>query len=117
MTTDTLSREIAEAPFNGSNSSLPVLAARIKAEHESVSTALKDSVRRSRFELAKQASAILKRAGCDAMTGANKDHHYRRNKRAERKRLARQWRAKRKNLGKFGAASPVRSIPRDGCQT
>ena len=33
--------------------------------------------------LIKQASAILKRARCDTMTGAKKDHAYRRNKRAE----------------------------------
>ena len=61
--------------------------------------------------LIKQASSILKRARCDAMTGAKKDHAYRRNKRAESQRLGRHWRAKKKKLGKLGAASPVRIIP------
>jgi hypothetical protein len=70
---------------------------------------------RRRRELAKEASAILKRARCDTMTGAKQDRQYRRNKRAESKRFARHWRAGRKKLGKFGAASPVRNIPRDGC--
>jgi hypothetical protein len=44
------------------------------------------------------------------VSGAKKDRHYRRNKRAESKRLARYRRAKRKQLGKFGAASAVRTI-------
>jgi hypothetical protein len=64
--------------------------------------------------LAKQASAILKRARCDAVTGERKDHQYRRNKRAESKRLGRHWRAKQKKLGTFGPASPVRSPAKDG---
>jgi hypothetical protein len=70
---------------------------------------------RTRRELAKQGDAILKRARCNTMTGAVKDKHYRRNKRAENERLARHWRAKRKKYGKLGAASPVRTIPPDGC--
>jgi hypothetical protein len=64
----------------------------------------------SRLDLAKQADVILKRARCDTVTGAKKDRNYRRNKRAERKRFARRWREKRKKLGKFGPASPVRVI-------
>jgi hypothetical protein len=71
--------------------------------------------KQTKAELAKEASAILKRARCDAMTGAKKDRDYRRNKRAESKRVGRQWRAKQKKLGKFGAASPVRNIPPEGC--
>src|SRR5262249_38110834 len=65
--------------------------------------------------LVKQASGILKRARCDAMTGAKKDHAYRRRKRAENKHLGRHWRTKKKKLGKFGAASPVRIIPAESC--
>jgi hypothetical protein len=65
---------------------------------------------RTRLNLAKQADVILKRARYDTMTGAKKDRHCRRNKRAERKRFARHWRAKRKKLGKFGPALPVRVI-------
>jgi hypothetical protein len=68
------------------------------------------SERRTHRDLAKQASAILKRARCDAMTGAKKDRNYRRNKRAENKRLRRRRRARDKQLGTFGAASPVRTI-------
>jgi hypothetical protein len=68
-----------------------------------------------RRDLAKQGDAILKRARCDTVSGTKKDRHYRRNKRAEHKRLARHWRARRKKLGKLGAASPVRNIPPDGC--
>ncbi len=66
--------------------------------------------RPSRRDLAQQADAILRRARFDTITGANKDRQYRRNKRAERKRLARHWRAKRKRLGTFGPASPVRAV-------
>jgi hypothetical protein len=61
--------------------------------------------------LLKQASAILKRARCDTITAAKKDRAYRRSKRAESQRLGRHWRARKKKLGKFGAASPVRIIP------
>ena len=67
------------------------------------------------LDLAQQADAILTRANCDITTGAKQDRKYRRNKRAERKRLARLARARNKKLGKFGAASPVRNIPTDGC--
>jgi hypothetical protein len=73
--------------------------------------------RSARFELAKQASAILKRARCDAMTGAKKDGRYRRNKSAQNKRLGHHWRAKRKALGKLGAASPVKIVPPEGAET
>jgi hypothetical protein len=66
-------------------------------------------------DLAKEADEILEGAGCDTMTGAKIDQKYRRNKRAENKRLGRHRRARRKKLGKFGAASPVRNIPPDGC--
>ena len=44
--------------------------------------------KQTKAELAKQASAILKRAHCDARSGAKKDKQYRRNKSAENKRLA-----------------------------
>jgi hypothetical protein len=67
-------------------------------------------------DLARQADAILIRANCDITTGAKQDRKYRRNKRAERKRLTRHWRARTEKLGKFGAASPVRNIPPDGCR-
>jgi hypothetical protein len=70
---------------------------------------------RRRRQLAEQGDAILRRARCDAVTGAKQDRQYRRNKRAERKRFASHWRARGKKLGKFGAASPVRNIPPDGC--
>jgi hypothetical protein len=66
--------------------------------------------RHTRLDLAKQADAILKRARHDAMTGAKIDQQYRRQKRAESVRRARRWRAKRKKLGTFGPASPVRRI-------
>ena len=72
-------------------------------------------IRRSRRHLAKEGDAILKRARCDTMTAAKQDRQYRRNKRAESKRFGRHRRAERKKLGKFGAASPVRTIPPDGC--
>lgn len=49
------------------------------------------------------------------MTGAAKDSHYRRNKRAEHRLLNRHWRARCKQFGKLGAASPVRTITPDGC--
>jgi hypothetical protein len=65
--------------------------------------------RRSPLDLAKQADAILKGACCDTVIAAKIDKHYRRQKRAESK-LRRRWRAKRKKLGKFGAASPIREI-------
>lgn len=61
-------------------------------------------------DLAHQADAILIRANCDTTTGEKQDRQYRRNKRAESKRVARLLRARSKKLGKFGAASPVRSI-------
>jgi hypothetical protein len=63
-----------------------------------------------RLDLAKQADAILNRAHCDTVTGAEKDRQYHRNKRAERKRLGRQWRGREKKLGKLGPASDVRTI-------
>jgi hypothetical protein len=65
----------------------------------------------NRADLAKQASAILRRAGCDALTGAKqKNRDYRRNKRAEHELAARHWRKRQKQFGKFGPASPVRMI-------
>ena len=67
----------------------------------------------SRLDLAKEGDAILKRARCDAMTGAKKDPQYRRNKRTESKRLARRWREKLKKLETLGPASPARSITPD----
>ena len=63
-----------------------------------------------RVDLAKQADALLKSAGCDSMTGAKVDRHYLRNKSAQQKRLGRYRRERRKQLGKFGAASKVRTI-------
>ena len=44
------------------------------------------------------------------MTGAKKDRAYRLNKRAENKRRGPRQRAKQKELGTFGPASPVRTI-------
>jgi hypothetical protein len=64
----------------------------------------------SRLDLAKQADAILRRAGCDTVTGAKKDRQYHRNNIAKRKRLGRHWRARRKKLGKLGPGSRVRRI-------
>jgi hypothetical protein len=78
-------------------------------------TAAPPTKQTSRRDLAKQAAAILKRARCDTTTGAKQDRKYRCEKRAESKRFARLWRARSKKLGKFGAASPVRNIPPDGC--
>jgi len=66
----------------------------------------------NRLDLAKQADAILRRARCDTVTSAKMDRHYRRKKSAERKRLARRWRAKQKQLGTFGPASPVGTLNR-----
>jgi hypothetical protein len=66
--------------------------------------------KQTKGELAKEASAILKQARCNTMTGAKKDRDYRRNKRADSKRVGRQWRAKQRKLGKFGPASAVRTI-------
>ncbi len=74
------------------------------------------STKRSRLDLAKEGDAILKRARCDTVTGAQKDRNYRRNRRAERKRFARRWREKRKKLGKFGPASSVRVIEQEEIQ-
>jgi hypothetical protein len=65
---------------------------------------------RSHLDLAKDADAILRHARHDTVTAAKIDKHYHRQKRAESKRLRRHWRAKRKKLGKFGAASPIRDI-------
>ena len=70
--------------------------------------------KQTKAELAKEASAILKRARCNTMTGANKDRDYRRNKRAESKRLGRHQRARTKKLGKMGPASSVRIISVEG---
>ena len=64
----------------------------------------------NRFDLARAASAILKRAGFDAVSGAKKDKKYRRHKRAEDKVAGRRFRARQKVLGKFGPASPTRLI-------
>ena len=66
-----------------------------------------------RLDLAKQADAILRRARCDTVTSAKMDRQYRRDKSAERKRLARHWRAKQKQLGTFGPASSVRTLNRN----
>jgi hypothetical protein len=68
---------------------------------------------RTRFDLAKAGSALLKRDRCDAMTGAKIDKQYRRNKHAESKRLGRHWRAKGKKLGSLGPASPVRPVEKE----
>jgi hypothetical protein len=68
------------------------------------------NTRRSRVKLAKEGDAILKHARCDTVTGAKKDRSYRRSKRAESKTRARRRRAKQKNLGTFGPASPGRHI-------
>jgi hypothetical protein len=65
---------------------------------------------RTRFEFAKAGSALLKRDHRDGVSGAKLDKQYRRNKRAESKRLGRHWRAKRKKLGSLGPASPVRPV-------
>jgi hypothetical protein len=65
---------------------------------------------KTKTEYAKAADAILKRSRCDAITGARKDHEYRRKKRAESRRLARHWRKKTRKLGKLGPASPVKRI-------
>jgi len=65
---------------------------------------------RSRCDLARQADAMLRRARCDTVTGAKKDRQYHRAKKAERKRLARLSRARRKKLGTFGLPSPVKTI-------
>ncbi len=59
------------------------------------------------LDLPKQADAILRRAHCDAVTGAKKDRAFRRNERAEHKRFGRHWRARQKKLGKLGPASGV----------
>ena len=67
----------------------------------------------SRLDLAKQADAILRRAHCDTVTSAKMDRQYCRDKSAERKRFARHRRAKQKQLGTFGPASPVRTLNRD----
>jgi hypothetical protein len=63
-----------------------------------------------RGDLMTQADEILKRARCDAVTGAKKDRQFQKNKRAESRSLGRHWRARKKQLGKFGAASPVRHV-------
>jgi hypothetical protein len=60
--------------------------------------------------LTKQGDAILKRARYDATTGAKIDKKYRRDKRAESKRLGRHWREKKWKLGKLGPASPVKHV-------
>ncbi len=67
-----------------------------------------------RRELAEQADEILRWARCDTVGGAKKDKRYRRSKRAETKRYAPHWRAKQKQLGKLGPASPVRRIREAG---
>jgi hypothetical protein len=72
---------------------------------------------KDRLDLAKQASAMLKRAGYDAFTGAKNNREFRRNKRAEQKRFARRWRERRKQLGKLGPASSARKInPETGAE-
>lgn len=65
---------------------------------------------RCRRDLTEQADVILKRAHCDAVTGAKIDKEYRQNERAKAKRLGRHRRAQRKKLGKLGPASTVRTI-------
>jgi hypothetical protein len=64
----------------------------------------------TKADYAKAADAILKRSRYDAMTGAKIDKRYRREKRAESKRLARHWREKTRKLGKLGPASPVKPV-------
>jgi hypothetical protein len=63
-----------------------------------------------RLELARQADALLRDARIDAFTGMKRDKQFRRNKRAKNKVFAPHWRAKEARLGKFGRASPVRSV-------
>ena len=63
-----------------------------------------------RLELAREASAILRRANCDTLTGERKGHRYKRNKRAEHRIAQRLLREKQAKLGTFGAASPVRNM-------
>jgi hypothetical protein len=70
--------------------------------------------KQTKTELSKAAKAILKQARCNTMTGAHKDRDYRRNKRAESKRLGRHQRARTKKLGKMGPASAVRTISVEG---
>jgi hypothetical protein len=65
---------------------------------------------RTKADYARAADAILKRSRYDAMTGAKIDKKYRRDKRAESKRLGRHWREKTRKLGKLGPASPVKSV-------
>jgi hypothetical protein len=64
----------------------------------------------TRRDLAKQARAMLRSAGCDALNGAVKDGKYRRDRRAERKLAERRRRRRTKELGKLGPASPIRQI-------
>jgi len=70
--------------------------------------------KQTKAELAKEGDAILKQARVDAWTGVDKDRAFRRNKRAENKRLGRHQRARRKKLGKMGPASAVRIISTEG---
>ena len=61
---------------------------------------------RSRIELARQATAILRAANCDTVTGEKKS-----SQQAPEHRIAQQrLREKRMKLGTLGAASPVRSV-------
>ena len=64
----------------------------------------------TRAELTKRAKALLLRAGFDSFTGAKKDKHYRRQKRAEAKVARRHRRARQQEYGKLGPASPGRVI-------
>jgi hypothetical protein len=57
-----------------------------------------------------EADAILRCARYDSVSGAKKDQHYNRKKRAEARWLARRRAGNAKRLGKLGAASPVRII-------
>jgi hypothetical protein len=62
----------------------------------------------SKIDLAKQADELLRRANCDALTGAKKNRRYRLNERAKNRKLGPHRREREKKLGKFGATSPVR---------
>jgi hypothetical protein len=68
----------------------------------------------NRLDLAK-GNEILRRANRDTVTGDKKTNAYRRAKRANAKYYKQRDREKQNQFGKFGAASPVRIIPTDGC--
>jgi hypothetical protein len=70
-----------------------------------------DTTKQSRHDLARAATAILRRANCDAISGEVKGKAYQRNKRAKDKVSLRRWKERQAKLGhSFGAASPARNI-------